>query len=145
MNESRCTKQIRLKSQKAVELDFMWIKRFDDCEEIVALDGTILRELLNPRHDKENLKLEYSIAHAIVKPGKASFPHRFFEASEVYYIIQGNGIMHIDDEAAKVEPGDVVYIPPKGIQYIENTGDSDLVFLCMVDPPWFPESEELVE
>lgn len=123
----------------------MWIKRFHDCEEIVALDGTILRELLNPRHDKENLKLDYSIAHAIVKPGKASFPHRFFEASEVYYILHGKGTMHIDDETAEVVTGDVVYIPPKGIQYIENTGDSDLVFLCMVDPPWFPESEELVE
>lgn len=123
----------------------MWIKRFDDCEEIVALDGTILRELLNPRHDKEDLKLDYSIAHAIVKPGKASFPHRFFEASEVYYIIQGTGVMHIDDETADVKAGDVVYIPPKGVQYIENTGDTDLIFLCMVDPPWFPESEELVE
>jgi mannose-6-phosphate isomerase-like protein (cupin superfamily) len=123
----------------------LWIKRFDDCEEIVALDGTILRELLNPRHEKEDLKLDYSIAHAIVKPGKASFPHRFFEASEVYYILQGSGIMHIDDETATVAPGDVIYIPPKDIQYIENTGDSDLVFLCMVYPPWFPESEELVE
>ncbi|MHA2069230.1 MAG: cupin domain-containing protein [Candidatus Thorarchaeota archaeon] len=123
----------------------MWIKRFDDCEEIVALDGTILRELLNPRHDKEDLKLDYSIAHAIVKPGKSSMPHRFFEASEVYYIIQGTGIMHIDEETAKVAPGDVVYIHPKGIQYIENTGTSDLVFLCMVYPPWFAESEELVE
>ncbi|MFW9967608.1 MAG: cupin domain-containing protein [Candidatus Thorarchaeota archaeon] len=123
----------------------MWIKRFDDCEEIVALDGTILRELLNPRHDKEGLKLDYSIAHAIVKPGKASFPHRFFEASEVYYILQGTGVMHINDETAKVEPGDVVYIPPKGVQYIENTGESDLVFLCIVDPPWLPESEELLE
>lgn len=123
----------------------MWIRRFDDCEEIVALDGTILRELINPRHEKEDLKLDYSVAHATVKPGNTSLPHRFFEASEVYYIIQGAGVMHIADEAETVSPGDVVYIPPKGSQYIENTGDSDLVFLCMVCPPWFPESEELVE
>jgi mannose-6-phosphate isomerase-like protein (cupin superfamily) len=123
----------------------MWIRRFDDCEEIVALDGTLLRELINPRHEKEDLKLDYSIAHAVVRPGKTSLPHRFFEASEVYYIIQGTGIMHIDDEAEAVSPGDVVYIPPKGNQYIENTGGSDLVFLCMVCPPWFPESEEIIQ
>jgi mannose-6-phosphate isomerase-like protein (cupin superfamily) len=38
----------------------------------------------------------------------------------------------------------MIYIPPKGVQYIENTGDSDLEFLCIVDPPWFPEAEEEV-
>lgn len=123
----------------------MMIKRHAECAEIVALDGTILRELLNPRHEEVDLKMDYSIAHAIVKPGKASMPHRFFEASEVYYIMKGSGIMHVDDESAEVASGDVVYIPPKGVQYIENTGESDLVFLCMVYPAWFPESEELVE
>ncbi|MFW9802110.1 MAG: cupin domain-containing protein [Candidatus Thorarchaeota archaeon] len=123
----------------------MWIKRFDDCEEIVALDGTILRELLNPRHDKEDLKLDYSIAHAIVKPGEASFPHRFFEASEVYYILSGIGRMHVDESSTEVGPGDTMYIPPKGIQYIENNGLEDLVFLCIVYPSWHPDAEELVE
>lgn len=122
----------------------MIIKRLAECEEIVALDGTVLRELLNPLHEEMDLKMDYSIAHAIVRPGKSSMPHRFFEASEVYYILQGTGTMHIDDHTAEVAPGDVVYIPPKGVQYIENNGTSDLVFLCMVYPSWFPESEELV-
>ncbi|MFX0107452.1 MAG: cupin domain-containing protein [Candidatus Hodarchaeota archaeon] len=123
----------------------MLVKRFADCEEITALDGTILRELLNPRHDKGNLTLDYSLAHAIVKPGNSSMPHRFFKASEVYYILQGNGIMYIDDKASAVGPGDTVYIPPRAVQYIENTGEGDLVFLCIVYPPWFPESEELID
>ena len=121
------------------------VKRFSDCEEIVALDRTILRELLNPGHDQADLKLDYSLAHAIVRPGQSSAPHRFFEASEVYYILQGKGRMHVDTEASDVSVGDTVYIPPMGVQYIENTGDTDLVFLCMVSPPWYPDAEELVE
>ncbi len=53
--------------------------------------------------------------------------------------------MYIDDEKQKVGPGSLVYIPPNAIQYLENTGDQDLAFLCVVDPYWRPEDEELVE
>ena len=53
--------------------------------------------------------------------------------------------MHIDDETAEVEPGDVIYIPPKAIQFIENIGNESLDFLCIVDPAWQPDAEELVE
>jgi mannose-6-phosphate isomerase-like protein (cupin superfamily) len=123
----------------------MLVKRFSDCKEIAALDGTILRELLNPRHEQADLKLDYSLAHAVVRPGQSSIPHRFCEASEVYYIIQGTGRMHVDSETSDVSVGDTVYIPPMGVQYIENIGDTDLVFLCVVSPSWYPDAEELVE
>jgi mannose-6-phosphate isomerase-like protein (cupin superfamily) len=113
-------------------------------ESIIALDNSIIRELLNPNHDAMDLHLNYSLAHATIKPGERSISHRFLEASEVYYILHGRGMIHIDDESQDVYPGDMIYIPPKGVQYIENTGDSDLEFLCIVDPPWFPEAEEEV-
>ena len=122
----------------------MIVKRLKDCEEIVALDGTVLREVLNPLHTDDEIHLDYSIAHAIVRTGESSMPHRFFEASEVYYILSGKGRMHIDNESEEVGPGDTVYIPPKGVQYIENIGPEDLVFLCIVYPSWHPEAEELI-
>ena len=53
--------------------------------------------------------------------------------------------MHIDNEASEVSVGDTVYIPPMGVQYIENTGGTDLVFLCIVAPSWYPDAEELVK
>ncbi|MFW9849677.1 MAG: cupin domain-containing protein [Candidatus Thorarchaeota archaeon] len=123
----------------------MIIRRFDEQKEIVALDGTRVREFLNPKHDKTHLHLTYSLAHASIAPGESSLPHRFFEASEVYYILRGRGIMHIDDETAEVGPGDTIYIPPLGIQSIENIGEENLDFLCVVDPAWHPDAEELVE
>jgi len=109
-----------------------------------ALDDTIIRELLNPKHDDKGLILGYSIAHATLNPGIASLPHRFKEASEVYYILKGKGIMHIDEDTEEVHPGDTIYIHPMKVQYIENVGKDDLEFLCIVYPEWEPSAEELV-
>ena len=123
----------------------MIIKKLEEQKEIVALDDTKIREFLNPKHEEIGPSIRYSLAHASLPAGKASFPHRFFEASEVYYILRGKGVMHIDDETAEVEPGDTIYIPPRAVQFIENTGDDNLEFLCIVDPAWQPDAEELVE
>ena len=53
--------------------------------------------------------------------------------------------MIIDSEMQSVQPGDTVYIPPQAVQCIKNTGTSDLVFLCMVDPAWKLEDEIVLE
>jgi mannose-6-phosphate isomerase-like protein (cupin superfamily) len=117
------------------------IRRLKDCQEFVAGDDSVLREFLHP--DKEDLKINYSLAHAMVKPGKKTKPHKL-KTSEVYYILEGKGIMHIDDQSQEVEKGCTVYIKPGAVQYIENTGDSELKFLCIVDPAWKKEDEEVL-
>jgi mannose-6-phosphate isomerase-like protein (cupin superfamily) len=119
----------------------MFIRDLRDCNEFIAGDDTVLRELLHP--DKTDLKLGYSLAHATVKPGRMSFPHRL-RASEVYYILEGHGLMHIGDETADVRAGQAVYIPPGMVQFIENNGPSALKFLCIVDPAWRQEDEEVL-
>jgi mannose-6-phosphate isomerase-like protein (cupin superfamily) len=119
----------------------MWIKRLPDCPEFIAGDGTILRELLNPA--KAPLDLRYSLAHAVLKPGKISQPHRL-RTSEVYYLLSGEGEMHIDGETARITPGQAIYIPPRATQFIRNTGPGDLAFLCIVDPAWRIEDEEVL-
>ncbi|OYD17292.1 mannose-6-phosphate isomerase [candidate division WOR-3 bacterium JGI_Cruoil_03_44_89] len=119
----------------------MLIKDLRNCKEIVAGDNTALRELLHPQ--KENLELRYSLAYAVLKPGETSRPHRL-KTSEVYYILKGEGIMYIDDESAEVRSQQAVYIPPNSLQYIQNTGNSDLEFLCIVDSAWRPEDEDVI-
>ena len=120
----------------------MLIRSLADCQEIIAGDGCRLRELLHP--DKERLDIRYSLAHATVPPGQTTKPH-CLTTSEVYYIIEGSGRMFIDDQSRPVGPGDTVYIPPGASQYIENTGEADLTFLCIVDPAWQPYDEEIFE
>jgi mannose-6-phosphate isomerase-like protein (cupin superfamily) len=78
-----------------------------------------------------------------VRPGEVSLPHRLAN-SEVYYILQGTGTMRIDGEEAEVGPGHTIYIPPHSVQSIRNTGPTDLVFLCIVDPAWRAEDEEVL-
>jgi mannose-6-phosphate isomerase-like protein (cupin superfamily) len=118
------------------------IKDLKYCEEIIAGDRTILREILQPAKDNR-LNLRYSLAHAYVKPGDTSTPHRL-KTSEVYYIIEGEAVMHINDESAELHVGQTVYIPPNSIQYIHNTGKTELKFLCIVDPAWRQEDEDVL-
>jgi mannose-6-phosphate isomerase-like protein (cupin superfamily) len=118
------------------------VRSLNDCEEFVARDGSLLRELLHP--DKASLEIRYSLAHATVPPGQATRPHRLTTA-EVYYVIKGTGEMFIDGDSEPVGPGCAVYIPPGAAQYIENIGVGDLTFLCIVDPAWQPENEEIIK
>jgi mannose-6-phosphate isomerase-like protein (cupin superfamily) len=120
----------------------MLIRHLRDCEEFVAADGSILRELLRPAPGE--IDVRYSLAHATVKPGEKTKPHRL-KTTEVYYLLEGQGRMHIGAEAREVTAGSTLYIPPHGVQWIENTGPVDLVFLCIVDPAWCPEDEEMVD
>jgi mannose-6-phosphate isomerase-like protein (cupin superfamily) len=120
----------------------MFIRRLGDCEEFVAGDNTVLRELLHP--DKADLgPVRYSLAHAKLAPGLTSILH-CMKTSEVYYIIEGKGVMRIDGEEAEVTAGDAILIPPGAAQQITNTGAGDIAFLCIVDPAWRVEDEEVL-
>lgn len=112
-----------------------------DCEEFVAGDGSLLRQLLHP--DKISIASRYSLCHAVVRSGQSTKPHRL-RTSEVYYILEGEGVIFIDDESAAVRPGMLVYIPPLSTQHIKSTGTSDLTFICIVDPAWREEDEEIL-
>lgn len=118
------------------------IKDQSDCPEIIAGDKTILREIIHSR--ETGGKIRYSIAHAMVKPGESSVPH-ILKSTEVYYILEGEGVMFIDDKSAEVRSGQAVYIPSNAKQWIKNTGNSELKFLCIVDPAWKAEDEEVLE
>ena len=118
----------------------MLIRDLRNCQKIIAGDHTVLRELLHP--DKTDLKLRYSLAHAVVLPGRKSVPHQL-RTSEVYYILRGKGIMHINDEQARVAPGQAIYIPPNARQFITATGRTPLRFLCIVDPAWRKHDERV--
>ena len=120
----------------------MLVRNLQECEEFIAGDGTLLRELLHP--DKQPLDLGYSLAHAILPVGKASQPHSL-STSEVYYILTGTGVMHIDNEVQDVGVGDAIYIPPNAKQFIRNSGNEPLIFICMVDPAWRKEDETIYE
>ena len=122
----------------------MLIKDIQNCNYFKASDNTLLCELLHPAKEDEVLEIRFSIAHAMVKPGETTLPHKLKTATEIYYILEGEGRMHIEEESADVHSGQAIYIRPNSKQYIRNTGTSDLKFLCIVYPMWRIEDEEVL-
>ncbi len=119
----------------------MLIKDIQKCSRFTAQDSTLLCELLHP--GRERVAIPYSIAHAVLKPGRTSLPHRLKKSSEVYYILEGIGVMNIDGEKADVRRGQAIYIPPGSWQHIQNSGSTDLEFLAIVYPFWREDDEEV--
>ncbi len=117
------------------------ILKFDNLEEFIAGDGSILRELYNPH--KSPLTISHSLAHAKVLPKSKTMPHAL-STTEVYVMQSGNGLMHIDNDAFEVSANDAIIIPPNSVQFIENNSEEDLTFFCIVEPAWKPEDELII-
>lgn len=107
----------------------------------LAGDGTHLRELVHPKNG-DGVQ-GFSLAHAYLEVGEASFPHRLKKSSETYYFLQGNGTINIEGEEFPVEVNNHIVVPANAQQFVKNTGSSRLSFLCIVSPPWAEEEEEV--
>ena len=119
----------------------MLIKDVQRIQAFSATDGCRIQEIIHPKNDQisENI----SLAMAEVAPGKATRPHKL-SMLEIYYILEGKGLMHIGGETAEVHSGQAVYIPPLEIQHIENIGPEPLRFLCICHPEYDQDQDELV-
>jgi oxalate decarboxylase len=88
--------------------------------------------------DSTNFPIATTIAavHVVVKPGGLRELHWHQNADEWQYYISGKGRMTVFFNAAKARTadfnaGDVGYVPKTLGHYVENVGDTDLVFLEM--------------
>ena len=78
---------------------------------------------------------DLSISRARVEPGVATAWHRLNDTTERYVILEGTGRMEVGRNGPQeVQAGDVVLIPQDIDQRITNTGEQDLVFLCVCTP-----------
>ena len=118
----------------------MIIKKIENIEAFEGNEGTKIKQIISP--EETNNAIRYSIAHCTISPGESSKPHTM-KTSEMYYILEGRGIMHIDSEERQVNQNDLIFVPPMSKQYLENNGKMDLVVLCIVDPAWRQEDEIL--
>jgi len=107
-------------------------------------------EILGPKDTDGAMR--YDIAIATIKPGGRT-PIHYIDHSEVLYIIEGEGIVHLrkqnvppeKEEMSHVTKDQTVFIPPKDIQYIENVGSGVLKLLAIVDPFWRQEIDHKIE
>ena len=113
-------------------------KKIDRLDSFRGNEGSQIKPIFHP--DNTLNGIHYSLAHSIISPGKSSKPHKM-KSAEVFFILEGEGIMHVDEESEKVERNQSIYIPPLSKQHLENTGNVDLKVLCIVDPAWKQDDE----
>lgn len=117
------------------------VKEYDPGSEYFFAEGCFIVELSNSVEDTD-----LSIARARVEPGRTTRWHRLAGTAERYVILEGYGLVEIDELPARtVSVGDVVLIPPLARQRITNTGPGDLLFLALCTPPFRLENYQDLE
>ena len=64
----------------------------------------------------------------------ATAPHFHPRTEEIYFILEGSGLMQVGDEFRTVGPSDAIAIPPGSRHQITNNGKTVLRFLCCCAP-----------
>jgi mannose-6-phosphate isomerase-like protein (cupin superfamily) len=105
-------------------------------------DGSEIRELIHPSSHPAR---HQSLAEANVPPGGKTRLHRHHVTEELYHILDGQGLMTLDDETFEVTPGDSVLIPPGGAHRIENLGAVPLRILCCCAPAYSHDDTEMLD
>jgi oxalate decarboxylase/phosphoglucose isomerase-like protein (cupin superfamily) len=65
--------------------------------------------------------------------GQSTRGHNHPGQEEVYFFVQGSGVMIVDEERFRVGPGSIVLIPDGAFHRVINDGDSNLIFNCVFD------------
>jgi mannose-6-phosphate isomerase-like protein (cupin superfamily) len=106
--------------------------------------------IINTRHGSEIRPLidrttsgitQCSLAEEILLPGQTVTPHRHREIEEIYYIVEGRGLMTVGDEQREIAAGDAVYVPRANRHTLTNTGTEPIRLLLVCGPAFFYEDE----
>jgi mannose-6-phosphate isomerase-like protein (cupin superfamily) len=89
-------------------------------------DGSLIREL---QHTEAQ-----SLAEARLEPGQATERHYHRASEEVYFLLDGTGVLELDGQLRDVQPGDAVLIPPGSWHQIRAL--EPLRFLCCCSPAY---------
>ena len=97
-------------------------------------DGSTIRSIL----DATNAPVKnQSLAEASIPTGGETDRHYHKLSEEIYFMLEGRGMMEIDGENREVGPGDAVLIPSGAWHQIKAF--TDLRFLCCCAPVYAHE------
>jgi mannose-6-phosphate isomerase-like protein (cupin superfamily) len=109
----------------------MDVQNIDRVEAFTTKDGSEIRELLAHRN---SCIRNQTLAEARLLVGNSTTPHHHRQTEEIYYVLEGRGLMCLGDETREVGPGDAIAIPPGAVHEIRNIGSRVLKFLCCCAP-----------
>ena len=115
-------------------------------------------EIFNKGNSRNTGKLEILTSHMLISPQNSSSKNLSIQISTIpkgsaqpvhahdpeqcYYIINGRGLMIIEDETREVTSGDAIYIPSNKKHGIKNIGDMALEYLTANSPVFAKDYEE---
>jgi mannose-6-phosphate isomerase-like protein (cupin superfamily) len=102
-------------------------------EPFMTADGSTIRELCGL---PTGGTAKQSLAEATLEPGQATQRHYHGESEEIYFVLEGEAEMELDDDRARVEDGQAIPIPPGAWHQIRNVGERPLRILCCCSPPY---------
>ena len=108
-------------------------------EPYVTKDGSRIRELLHPLF-KPGLGM--SLAEAEVAAGCRTEPHFHTSFDEIYYCLEGAGVLHVNGRTFPFSPG-VYHLLSKGATH-HLTATTKLRLLCICCPGYTHEETVLV-
>ena len=111
-----------------------------DSKVINTPHGSEIRPLIDRTTSPIN---QCSLAEELLPPGATVPPHHHVVLEEIYYIVEGNGLMTVGDEQREVGAGDAVYIPRLHRHTLTNTGSEPMRILLVCGPAFFYEDHRI--
>ena len=74
------------------------------------------------------------LAHGMLKPGKMIEAH-VDPYEEIYYVLQGEGLMMVGEDSQRVRCGDAIWVPYGDLHSLENDGERDCIVLVVAAMP----------
>jgi len=93
--------------------------------------GALSKALVGPDNSGSSL-LDFRISRYAPNAYVQEHVHKVQE--QVYYVLEGEGVLTLDKERHLMRPHDYVYVPPGVRHSFTNTGTAGLVFLVVTTP-----------
>ena len=74
----------------------------------------------------------------LIPPGKAPLHSHTYD--EIVYVLEGEGVLHLDGAETPLEPGSCLHLPPLQEHCLENTGPTPMRVLGVFHPSGDPAS-----
>ncbi|RJP48128.1 MAG: cupin domain-containing protein [Anaerolineaceae bacterium] len=86
----------------------------------------------------DNVKLDAKYIRAdriIYHPGDTAAKHYHTDCHHLFYVLAGNGILHVDDGNYRLKPGAVAVVAPSEVHWFENDTQENFSFVEFWGPP----------
>jgi mannose-6-phosphate isomerase-like protein (cupin superfamily) len=93
--------------------------------------GALSKALVGPENTGSS-KIDFRISRYAPMAYVEDHVHKVQE--QIYYVLEGEGVLTTNDERHLMRPHDYVYVPPGVHHSFSNTGTAGLVFLVITTP-----------